>query len=220
MRSVGKKKDRTHPAPDQPDQAVGSAVSGKGLWRLGDNGGAHFRSEAEADAWLREHLGEEFVERRRRSRELLRDPQALDEADAAVLRAALAPVLHDLAATGMPLPEIREEAREAREWAVCGWIAGPGMFGQGINVMRNSPPAEQVRQLAEQFQNWAADVLVEARREPVWPVCQEHRVVQGLEAETRDDDQFAVWVCMSCDRVIAPIGELRKGTRSRPVGGG
>ncbi len=171
---------------------------------MGNDGGGFFASRD--PEVIREMLGEEVYQRVQRTSELLRNPQPLTEEDAAVLRAALAPVLRDLAATGLPLPEVRMEAHEDRPWSVCGWIAGPGVYGTGISVMRDRSHAEQVRELAEQFQNWAADVLVDAGQSPAWPLCPEHDRGHGLLADDRDGT--AVWVCPETDRVSAPIGAL------------
>jgi aminoglycoside phosphotransferase (APT) family kinase protein len=155
---------------------------------------------------IRERLGAEVYQRVQRTRELLRSPQPLTEADAAVLRAAAAPLLRDLAATRMPVPDIRSEAHEDRPWAVCGWIAGRGATGQGVWVMRDGSSAGQVRELAEQFQSWASDVLAGAGQSPEWPLCPEHDRGHGLMADVRDG--AAVWVCLHPDHVIAPIGAL------------
>lgn len=155
---------------------------------------------------IREILGAEVYQRVQRTRELLRSPQPLTEADAAVLRAVAAPLLRDLAATRMPVADIRTEAHEDRPWAVCGWIAGRGVTGQGVWVMRDGSPAGQVRELAEQFQSWASEVLVGAGQSPEWPLCPEHDRGHGLMADARDG--AAVWVCLHPDHVIAPIGAL------------
>jgi hypothetical protein len=172
---------------------------------LGNNGGGFFSSRN--PEVIREMLGEEAYQRVRRTQELHRNPQPLTEADAAVLRAALEPLLRDLAATRMPLPDVREEAHEDRPWSVCGWIAEPGGFGQGVSVMRDSTPAERVRELAEQFQNWAVDVMADAGESASeWPPCPEHDRRHGLMADVRDGT--AIWVCLHPEHVIAPIGAL------------
>ena len=115
-------------------------------------------------------MGEEAFEHWQRSRELLRHPRPLDDIERAVLREAVTPLLADLAASGMSLPDIREEAHEERAAAsVCAWIQGPGRTGEGISVLLDSSPAGRVAQLAEQFQNWAADQLHDAGRSPEWP---------------------------------------------------
>jgi hypothetical protein len=184
---------------------------------LGNNGGGFFSgSNPEAvrenlGQMLGETLGEEVYQRMLRTRELLHTPEPLTHADAAVLRAALEPVLRDLAATGITgitgmTLEIREEAHEDRLEGICGWIAGPGSFGTGIWVVRDASHAEQVRELAEQFQNWAADGLVDAGRSPEWPLCPEHDRAHGLHPDVTDET--AVWVCFHPEHVIAPIGAL------------
>jgi hypothetical protein len=143
-----------------------------------------------------------------RDSELARNPRPLTEAERAVLWRVAAPVLADLAASGMTLPDIREEAHEEREApSVCGWIQGPGGTGEGICVLLESPAAEQVAQLAEQFQNWAADQLHEAGRAPEWPACPQHpSPPRRLEPEVRDG--HAAWVCWASGQVIWPVGEL------------
>jgi hypothetical protein len=70
----------------------------------------------------------------------------------------------------MSLPDIRDEAHEDRgTGTVCAWIQGPGRTGEGISVPLDCSPAEQMVQLAEQFQNWAADQLHDAGLPPGWP---------------------------------------------------
>jgi len=137
----------------------------------------------------------------------MQNPRPLGDTERAVLRRAVAPLLADLAASGMPLPDIREEAHEEREASVCGWIQGPDGTGEGIWVLLGAPPAEQVAQLAEQFQNWAADLLHDAWRPPEWPACPQHpSAPHGLNPQVRDDR--AVWACWQSGQVIWPIGEL------------
>jgi hypothetical protein len=143
---------------------------------------------------------------------LMRNPEPLTEADAAVLRAAIAPLLADLASTGMDLPELRAEAHEDRAGAICGFLRDPGETGEtggtGVYVMRDASPAEQVAGLAEQVQEWATDVQVDPRRPWEWPKCLEHRRAHGLHAEVRDG--AAVWVCEEGDHTVAPVGALAR----------
>jgi hypothetical protein len=144
----------------------------------GGNGGGFFgfrSGDPAALAALREELGEKAFECWQRDRELTLNPRPLTEVERAVMRQAVAPLLADLAASGMTLPDIREEAHQEREApSVCGWIQGPGGTGEGIWVLTESPAAEQVAQLAEQFQDWAADQLHDAGGPPEWPACPQH----------------------------------------------
>lgn len=168
-------------------------------------------------------MGEEAFERWQRDRELSRNPRPLTEVERAVLRQAAAPLLADLATSGMSLPDIRDEAHEER-WeapSVCGWIQRPDGTGEGIWVLLDSPAAEQVAQLAEQFQNWAADRLHDAGRPPEWPTCPQHPTPpRRLDPQVRDGR--AAWVCWKSGQVIWPVGELampgsvrRRGKRAR-----
>lgn len=183
---------------------------GRPRWAHEDNGGAFFvrrPDDLAAVAALREEMGEEAFARWQRSRELLHNPRPLMGMEAAVLRQAVAPLLADLAAGGLGLPDVREEAHEEREASVCGWIQGPGHTGEGISVLLDSSPGEQVAQLAEQFQNWAADQLHDAGRPPEWPECPQHpSPLHRLDPQVRDGR--AVWVCWESGQVIWPIGGL------------
>src|SRR5262249_15171383 len=100
-----------------------------------DNGGFFYRrDDPAAIARLREVMGEEALARWQRSIELSSHPRPLTDPERAVLRQAVAPLLADLPASSMSLPDIREEAHEDREAAVCGWIQRPGGTGEGIWV--------------------------------------------------------------------------------------
>ncbi len=159
-----------------------------------------------AVAALREAMGAQaFVDWQRRV--LLDDPRSLTDAERVVLRRAAEPLLADLAASGMSMPDIRDEAHEEQEEAVCGWIQGPGRDGEGIRVLLDSSPADQVAQLAEQLQNWAADQLHHAGRPPGWPPCPQHPSPQH-RLDPHVQDGRAVWVCPVSGQVMWPIGEL------------
>jgi hypothetical protein len=161
--------------------------------------------------------GEEEFGRIRRSRELRDYPRPLADVERSVLQETAAPLLRDLAATGMSLPDIREEAHEDRGTeAVCAWIQGPGRTGEGLCIWLDGSPARRVEQLAEQFQSWAADQLHDAGRPPAWPGCpgHEHPAPYRLEPDVRDG--AAVWVCPGTGQVIGKIGTLVKpGARPR-----
>jgi len=164
---------------------------------------------------MRETLGEDGFARWQRSMDLDQNPRPLTDPERAVLRRAAAPLLADLAASDMPVPGIREEAHEEREESVCGWIQEPGGTGEGIWVLLDTSPAEQVAQLAEQFQDWAADWLHNAGRPLDWPACPRHPAApHRLTPEVRDDR--AVWTCRESGQVIWPIGELATPGGARP----
>jgi hypothetical protein len=175
-----------------------------------DNGGGHFnRGDPGLRAALRKRLGEDGFERWQRSEELHKQPRPLTDQERSLLRTTAAPVLADLAASGMGRPEIREEAHEERAAAVCAWIQGPGRTGEGIWVLLGGSPAQQVAELAEQFQDWAADQLGEAGSSPEWPACPEHPdPPHRLDPDVRDG--VAVWACWMTGQVIWPIGGLER----------
>jgi hypothetical protein len=190
----------------------------------GNNGGGFINyrpdDQAAAEAFIarqmRETLGEEGFARWQRSRDLDENPRPLTDTERVVLRRAAAPLLADLAASGLPVPGIREEAHEEREESVCGWIQEPDGTGQGIWVLLDRSPAQQVAQLAEQFQDWATDRLHDADRPLDWPACPRHPGAppHRLTPEVRDDR--AVWTCWESRQVIWPIGELTMPGGARP----
>src|SRR5215469_31988 len=152
--------------------------------------------EAEYAASLRARLGDEVYEWVERSWALQESPRPLAGDEVALLR--------DLERTGRALPDIREEAHDDRgEDAVCSWIQEPDSGGQGISVWLRYPPGEQLRELAEQLQDWAGDVQL--GREP-WPDCPDHPGSHVLSPDSRDES--AVWLCPQSKRVIAAIGTL------------
>jgi hypothetical protein len=163
--------------------------------------------EAEYDARMRAKLGDQAVERMRRSLALSENPRQLTDGEKAVLRRAVAPLLRDMEATGQSLPDIREEAHHhCGEDAVCAWIWEPGeRYGQGIEVWLHCPPTYQICYLAEQLQSWAGDVQVDPERRP-WPGCPDHPGAHTLMPDTRDE--VAVWRCPQTGHVIAEIGML------------
>jgi hypothetical protein len=96
---------------------------------------------------------------------------------------------------------------------VCAWIQGPRRTGDGIWILLDGSPAQQVAELAEQFQNWAADRLHDAGRTPGWPPCPEH----SSRPQRRDPavrTGAAVRACPESGQVIGAIGAL-----GRPGGG-
>jgi hypothetical protein len=181
----------------------------------GDNGGGYinYRSGGEAavealQQQMREMLGEEGFARWQRSMDLGENPRPLTDAERAVLRHAAAPLLADLAASGMPVPDIREEAHnEPGLPSASGWLQEPDGAGQAIGVLLDRSPAQQVAELAEQIQDWATDQQQDANRPRYWPACPKHPdAPHRLTPEVRDDR--AVWSCWESRQVIWPIGEL------------
>lgn len=82
---------------------------------------------------MRARIGDEAFERHQRSRELMRHPRELTDAQKTLLWQALAPVLRDFEATGQTPPLIREHSREdLGDDAICARIEGRGGTGQGI----------------------------------------------------------------------------------------
>jgi hypothetical protein len=186
--------------------------------RPGDNAGAYQSSffiqgspeEAAHLAALRQRLGDEAVDRMRRSRELMRHPRPLTDEERSVLDAAMAPVLRDLRAADALVPEVRYEAQEDRgPGYVCAVIgpAGWTLGSLGVWVAAGSSAAEQVAGLAEQVQEWEVEALADAGRPATWPECPEHPASHPLEPVVSADGG-ASWRCPRSGLAICAIGEL------------
>jgi hypothetical protein len=176
------------------------------------NGGGFFRlDDPQALAALRDRIGDEGLERIKSSIALHKYPRPLTDSERMVLRETAAPVLRDLHASSVIVPDIREEAHEdGGAKAVCAWIQGPdGTSGTGIWVWLASPPAERVVELAEQLQEWEVDELYEAGRPTNWPECPEHPNSHRLSPEVHGD--AAVWSCPDSGHVICAIGTVGTG---------
>jgi hypothetical protein len=72
------------------------------------HGGGFFRNEEELFAAIEREIGPEAAEAARRSRQLMRNPRPLTDAERADLRAALEPVLRDLRTTDAIVPDVVE----------------------------------------------------------------------------------------------------------------
>jgi hypothetical protein len=128
-----------------------------------------------------------------------------------VLRAALAPILRDIGATGAIVPQIVPEAHERRDEAVCAWIDEGNGLGCGIWVpLYGESAAHQVCWLAEQFVEWESEKLADVGRPAVWPPCPDHPGAHPLWPEF--DGESAVWQCTTSERVVSRIGALPRGT--------
>jgi len=143
------------------------------------------------------------------NKELRKHPRRLTPEERWLLRDTVAPVLDDLAATGMMLPDILEEAHEDRGVdAVYGWVLEPDGMGCSIQILKGVSLADQVAMLAEQIQELVADRLDDSGLSIQWPRCPEHPSDRRhrLVAEVREAS--AVWTCLESGNVICTIGSL------------
>jgi hypothetical protein len=129
-----------------------------------------------------------------------------------VLAAALAPLLRDLEAGGVPEPRIAEPAPPFFDPSEPGlMLYAPDGSGQGILLLADAPRPEQLANLADQVQEWAVEALWSIGRSAVWPQCPEHpdsHPLKPLVADEYTAEAAAVWQCPKSGRVVAPIGEL------------
>ncbi|MGY1842204.1 hypothetical protein [Modestobacter sp. SYSU DS0875] len=121
------------------------------------------------------------------------------------LTRALAPVLADLVATGVPLPRI-----EASDWTGDPGRAGAMLWradgsGQGVAVTLGQPLDEQVVEVADRVQEWAIEALW-GSRPTNWPPCPRHPTTHPLTPTLQDGE--AVWACPRDTGVVSPVGGL------------
>jgi hypothetical protein len=168
--------------------------------------------EAGVLAEMRVRLGDDVVDYLRSSRERALHPQPLTESERVVIARAMAPILHDIKASGAIVPEILYQttgnySRDGREGFTTD-IARDG--GHGGNVWiptEECSSADQVSWAAEELQEWEIHELWEAGRPATWPECPQHPSSHPLEPGT-DDMDTAVWRCPSTQQVICAIGAL------------
>lgn len=157
-------------------------------------------------AALNQEVGAEAAEAMSRSMELTGNPRPLSDAERNQLHANLAPVLHDIRATGAIVPQIREESHEdLGPDMVSAWVQGPdGITGSGLRVDMTLSPQERLANVAEQLQEWEVEELATAGRSATWPECPEHPNSHPLSPRVQDG--AAVWCCPANGRAEYPIG--------------
>ena len=120
----------------------------------------------------------------------------------ALLTRALAPVLRDVRATGVPEPGL-----DAYGWAhdpsVAAVMLGGG-FGLSIEV--NSPEEGRIAAAADQVQTWVIEELWGSATATNWPPCPHHRASHPLTSVVLDD--VATWICPTDGSSIGSIGSL------------
>ena len=180
------------------------------------SGGGFFRDEEELFAAIEREVGPEAAQAARRSRQLMRNPRPLTDAERADLRAAMEPVLRDLRGSGAIVPDVVEQAREdLGPDCVPAWIQPPGTAGslvagsQGIRVLLGLSLPERLADLADQLQEWEVEELAAAGRPATWPECPEHPDSHPLAPQARGGQ--AVWCCPRTGQAISAIGALRPG---------
>jgi len=101
------------------------------------------------------------------------------------------------------------------------WIQGPGRTSEGICVSLDCSPAEQVVQLTEQFQNWAADQLHDTGLPPEWPECPGASIpptgfqrTSGTERRSGRAREMGAWSGRSVRRWSPAHGPSGPGTRA------
>jgi hypothetical protein len=179
----------------------------------GSQGGGFFGVDEEFIAAVEREIGPEAAEAARRSQRLARNPQALTDAQRAVLRESVDPIMRDLRSSGAIVPEVVEEAHDdAGPDRVAAWIQPPGsgdtrsVGSQGIYIQVDVSAPERLANLADQIQEWEVEELAAAGRPATWPECPQHPNTHPLAPETRGDR--AAWCCPRTGQVIGAIGAL------------
>lgn len=118
------------------------------------------------------------------------------------LAQALAPVLDDLKASGIPLPVCRagdqhdESATQVILYSETG--AGTGFY------LSDESDSWQVARLADQVQDWVVEELWAKGESPVWPICLKDHGNHPLKPVS--DGARSLWTCPRSGQVIAEIG--------------
>ena len=121
------------------------------------------------------------------------------------LTRALAPVLHDLRATGAPLPRIEPSPWTGDLNRPGAMLRSPDGRGQGVAVTSGRPRVEQVAEVADRVQEWAVEELW-GQAPTNWPRCPRHPDSHPLEARLRGG--AAWWTCPRDDVAVSEVGDL------------
>lgn len=122
------------------------------------------------------------------------------------LSRALPPVLHDLRATGGPLPGVEDSDWQPAAGAESALLRSPDGSGMGVWVDTAASAADQVSMLSDQVQEWVIEELARLGRPTNWPRCPHHPDTHPMAA-TADGDR-AVWTCPKSGAVVTEIGLL------------
>lgn len=128
------------------------------------------------------------------------------------LARALETVLSDLRAESAPIPELRDDdwgSLPRQETVVL--LAADGS-AQGVSCLTDDAPAEQLRSVADQVQEWAHEEMGRLEVPVAWPRCLAHPQTHPLTAVVVDESAW--WECPVDHRQVSLIGHLGVAARS------
>lgn len=119
---------------------------------------------------------------------------------------AMTHVLHDLEATGAPVPQIEGSDWQNHPGAESALLWAEDHSGMGVWVDTGLSESEQTAMLADQVQDWLVDELCRVGQATNWPQCPDHPDNHPLAAVANGDT--AAWTCPKSGRVVSEIGVL------------
>lgn len=121
------------------------------------------------------------------------------------MSAAIALVLHDLQATGAPMPTVEESDWQEYPGAESAYLWDADGSGMGVWVDTAASEAQQVAMLADQVQEWVVERMAQ-NRATNWPPCPDHPHNHPLAAVAKK--HHAMWQCPTSGRKVSQIGRL------------
>lgn len=121
-----------------------------------------------------------------------------------LLTTAMAPVLADLQATGVPLPQVADTEWTDDDAATSAMLWSP-QGGSGIWIRLTDGEADRIAHAAEQVQEWAIEELW-ASSATNWPPCPKHPDTHPLAPAVHDG--VATWACPKTGDPFVAIGTL------------
>jgi hypothetical protein len=117
---------------------------------------------------------------------------------------ALAPVLRDLASSGAPVPQVRDEQWPDFPGQVTAMLHDTDGTAQGVHAMATEPLPQRVAAVAGQIQEWVIEALWRDGQPATWPQCPEHPNSHPLTAAVQEDS--GAWICPGTGHRVDDIG--------------
>jgi len=122
------------------------------------------------------------------------------------LECAMAPVLHDMRATGVPMPSLIDgQAWDSGLGTANAMVWSRNGSGIGVHIDLAASLIEQIGQVTVPLHEWAVEELAATNRTN-WPPCPRHPGTHPLEPAEQADGWW--WTCPRDAVAVTAVGHL------------